>query len=403
MSFAMPTLADAQGRLRVAIIDHTAVLSGAEIALVRLIEALDRDLVDPIVVLFEDGPLREQLRAHAVEVVVVPLATATRGASRDSLLGGPVTAVRRALSAATFLVRLRHALRYLNVDVVHTMSLKADVLGGLAARTLRRPLVWHVHDRIAGDYLPAWVAAGFRRAARQLPQHVIANSQATLRTLVPLAEGSYTVIYPGLPDEAFDVGPRVAKGAPVVGMIGRISPTKGQEVFIRAAEVVARDHPEALFRIVGTALFGEDEYEHYVRGLPSGLGIEGAVEFAGFVDDPRAELSSFGVLVHASPIPEPFGQVVVEAMAASVPVVATDAGGVSEVVRDGPELLGTLAPPDDYHALAAAISGVLSEPAAAAERARRALHSARRRFRAADTARMVTSVWQRVSGRLSAP
>jgi glycosyltransferase involved in cell wall biosynthesis len=399
----MRSTTDTPSRLRVAIVDHTAVLSGAEIALVRLIEALDRDMVDPVVVLFEDGPLCKQLRLDGVEVIVVPLAADTRAASRDSLFGGPVTAFRRGLSTAIFLVRLRRVLRHLRVDVVHTTSLKADILGGLATRSLRRPLVWHVHDRIADDYVPAQVAAGFRRAARLLPHHVIANSQATLQTLLPLGHGSYTVIYPGLPDEAFDVSARVDLGRPIVGMIGRISPTKGQEVFIRAAAAVARTHPKAQFRIVGTALFGEHEYEQRVRTLPARLAIDGAVEFAGFVDDPRVELASFGVLVHASPVPEPFGQVVVEAMAAGVPVVAIDAGGMAEIVRDGRELLAFVAPPGDPDALAAAITCVLSEPAAAAERARRALLSARRRFRAADTARMVTSVWQRVSARPSAP
>ena len=77
--------------------------------------------------------------------------------------------------------------------------------------------------------------------------------------------------------------------------------------------------------IVGAPLFGEVDYDRSLRTKVRALGIEDRVEFAGFVDDVPALLADFDVLVHASIIPEPYGQVVVEGMAAGLPVVATGA------------------------------------------------------------------------------
>ena len=138
----------------------------------------------------------------------------------------------------------------------------------------------------------------------------------------------------------------------VVGIVGRLAPWKGQDVFLRAfAEAFPTGTERAL--VVGGALFGEDAYGDELRRLVVDLGIADRVEFTGHVDDVGAPLQRMHVVVHASVIAEPFGQVVVEAMAAGRAVVATAAGGPLEVIDDG--VNGLLVPPGDVTVLAATL------------------------------------------------
>ena len=102
--------------------------------------------------------------------------------------------------------------------------------------------------------------------------------------------------------------------------------------------------------IVGAPLFGEEAYGRRLRELSARLGLDDRVEFTGFREDVVGELERFDVLVHASVIPEPFGQVVTEGLAAGLPVLAAAAGGPAEIIENGKT--GILYPPGDADALA---------------------------------------------------
>ncbi|HWK92898.1 MAG TPA: glycosyltransferase [Luteimicrobium sp.] len=376
--------------LHVVVVDHTASLGGGELALARLLGALSPAEVQARVVLFEDGPLVRLLREAGARVDVVPLDGGVRTAARDRL--GSRAVLRSALSVVPFTVRLARTIRAMRPDVVHTSSLKADVLGSVAARLARVPVVWHVHDRIADDYLPHRVAQAFRWAARRVPRRVVANSRATAATL----DGARSVVaYPGFtPDQVRrDAKVRTGPDVRTVGLVGRLSPTKGQLELVRAARLVLDVRPDVRFRIVGAPMFGAEDYAAEVEAEIERLGLREAVVVEGFTADVKSILDALTVLVHASPVPEPFGQVVVEAMIRGVPVIATDAGGVPEILRDGGRELGVLVEPGDVHQLADALVAVLDGPDEAAGRAADAYDSALRRFPVSETARVVTAVW----------
>jgi hypothetical protein len=279
-----------------------------------------------------------------------------------------------------------------------TTSMKSLVIGSLAARLARKPVVWWVHDRVSPDYLPTAVVRVLRSAARRIPHTVVVNSQATAATL-PGAR-RIVVAYPGFAADQAAATPRPRPaGDPVVGLVGRISPTKGQLEFVRAAASVLETHPRARFRIVGAPMFGAQEYAEQVLAEVRRLGIEESVELAGFVGGTTVELDAMAVCVHASPVPEPFGNVVVEAMVRGVPVIATDAGGVPEILSpQGVAPLGLLVPPGDVAALAGAIRSVLEDPDAAEARAARAHASAMVRFPAERTMAIVARAWDVVLG-----
>lgn len=129
-------------------------------------------------------------------------------------------------------------------------------------------------------------------------------------------------------------------------------------MFVRAFALAFPSGPERAV-IVGQALFGEHDFERRVQTLAAALGVADRVDFRGFREDVPGELAAMDVLVHASTVPEPFGQVVVEGMAAGLPVVAARAGGPAEVVRDGVD--GLLYPPGDVGGLAGALRRLASD------------------------------------------
>lgn len=382
--------------VRVAILDHTGELGGVELALVRQMDALaERDDVQARVLLFADGPLVGRLRERGHEVEVLPIDEGLGTTTRHEA-AGLRTALTSAVGAAPFVRRLAHRLREMDVDVVHTTTLKADLLGVPAARLARLPLVWHVRDRIAPDYLPSPLVHLMRSVARTAPQRVVANSRATAATL-PGARG-LTVAYPGLAPEQIASSPRPQPNRRVVGIIGRISPTKGQLEFVRAVGRIAQRHPDVTFRIIGSPMFGQEEHEQEIRREIEQLGLAARVELPGFSADPSAELDRMTLAVHASPVPEPYGQVVAEAMARGVPVIATDAGGVPEIVLGGLEPVGWLVPPRDVDALATAMDAALSDPDEAERRGRAGWERARTALGIGPSMDTLTRVWREAAG-----
>jgi glycosyltransferase involved in cell wall biosynthesis len=337
-------------RLRVVYLGHCAQLSGAELDLLRLLPALHE--VDVHVLLAEDGPLVDRLRSAGMRTDVLPMAESARSLARQRIRPGGLSPAS-ILASVHYVLRLNQELRRLDPDLVHTNTLKAALYGGTAARMAGVPVVWHVRDRIAQEYLPGPAARLVRSLARRLPAGIIANSRSTLESLraVPVP----TAVIPSAVSPQFRSPERGEAGSEsvlVVGMVGRLAPWKGQHIFLDA---FSRAFPtgEARAVLVGAPLFGEEAYEDELRASAARLGIAERLEMTGFQEDVAAQLRRFDVLVHASVIPEPFGQVVVEGMAAGLPVVATAAGGPAEVISDGVD--GLLVAPGNAEALAVAL------------------------------------------------
>jgi glycosyltransferase involved in cell wall biosynthesis len=378
---------EAARRYRVAYLAHTSVASGAELALARLLPSLGE--VDSAVILAEEGPLVGLLESEGVEVAVRPMSEGARNLRRAAVVPG-LGALRAAVDTIGYSLSLARHLRRTRPDLVVTNSLKSDLYGGLAARLAGIPVIWHLHDRIAPDYLPSPAVRLIQLAARFLPRGVIANSTATLETLGGRrAGGSYQVIGNVCPlaDGALQPeasatqlpgteprrpgtqarGPVTEARPPgtehrplTVGIVGRLAPWKGQDVFLRAfARAFGGSDTQAV--IVGGALFGEDDFAAELTALTEELGIADQVRFTGHLPDPWPEMASFDILVHASTVPEPFGQVIVEGMALGVCVVASDRGGPTELVT--PDVDGLLVAPSDPAALAQALRRLGDDPA----------------------------------------
>lgn len=341
-------------------LDHCGRVSGGEIALLRLIPGLQKYRAH--VILAEEGPMTSRFEDAGISVEVLPLDTQTLNVSRERLGRGP--SVRQVGASLSYAIRLQRRLRELNPTVVHANSLKSGYYGVAAARLANVPMVWHVRDRLATDYMPDLACRMTRSVIRFGANGVIANSRVTLGTLGPSRSGQpREVVYDPYRRER-PPERRVRDGSTAtIGLVGRISPWKGQDVFLRAMSEVRRTVPGLRPRIIGDVMFDETEYAVSLKELSSELSLQDIVEWRGFRSDVEAELAEMDVLVHCSTIPEPFGMVVVEGMAAGLPVIATSIGGPTEVIQDGVD--GMLVVPNDPGALASAITHLLTGDMAA--------------------------------------
>ena len=348
----------------VAFVSDTREFGGAERYAAVLVEAL-RGECEFVAILGDDAAAetRDRLERAGARVVLV------RGAARRR--PGPA-GVRH----------LRNAIHAASPALVHvSLSDQGDGLGALlAARLAGRPTVATLHIVVPGRAL--WRET-FSRAALRVPRRVIAVSEAVAEYL-RLRGISATVVANGLPETAPDpeaarllgVGPADF----VVGGVGRLHRQKGWDVLCRAADLVRAEVPRAAFVVIG------DGAE---RERLAGSSECGSVRFLGYRESAGSLVSGFDVLVIPSRY-EGFGLVAVEAMQAGVPVVATRAGGLAEVVGD----CGELVPPEDAQALARAIVRLAREPDRRRELAERGRERARERFGVERMARETLAVYR---------
>jgi glycosyltransferase involved in cell wall biosynthesis len=264
-------------------------------------------------------------------------------------------------------------------DVLLGWMVAAQLMVGLASLISGIPAVWYQVGLPGGDLLD--------RVATALPARgVIVLSEAGARAQRALwPHRPQRLVYPGVSLAAYDPAtlpsPTEARRAlglpregPVIGIIGRLQRWKGMHVVIEAMPEVLARHPEAHLVIVGGAHETEPHYPDVLARRIAQLSLGAHVTFAGFQADVPRWMQAMDVVVHASDR-EPFGIVVIEAMALGKPVVAGAAGGPAEVITD--DVDGLLAPYGAPAALAAAITRFLDDPTFAAACGARAQQRAR--------------------------
>ncbi|RJX16943.1 MAG: glycosyltransferase family 1 protein [Ammonifex sp.] len=298
--------------------------------------------------------------------------------------------------------RLRHLLRTNEYGLVHTHGVRANLLGRLAVQGLGLPVVTTVHSLIFQDY-PHPVSRALNvlseRLTSPLTAHFITVSNYLAASLIKsgVPRQKITVVYNGMDLRPGTAKPQtlrerysVPEGAPLIATVGRLHRVKGHRYFVEAAALVLERYPEACFLIIGSgperALL-EDKVDR--------LGLRGSVFFTGFIKDVERYYPEFQALVLAS-LSEGLPLTVLEALAGGVPVVATRAGGLPEVIQD--RETGLLVPPVDVTALAEAIMRILENPAEAQEMVRKGRDFVGGNFSAARMAAGTMAVYRRVLG-----
>jgi glycosyltransferase involved in cell wall biosynthesis len=358
----------AHGEPRILFVDQSGQLGGAEICLLPLaIRCTQRSEV----LLLSDGPFRERLQADGVRVSV----------EADARISG-IKKERVKLAAFAALPGIARQVRLIAArakpfDIVFLNTQKALILGALGRTLHGKPTVWHVHDIVSRAHFGRLHLLLIKWAVKFGVDHVVANSRASADALIELTglpRSSVPVVHNGVDMARFSNNNdpatpssdqrRASLGLPadafLVGLFGRFTQWKGQHVALDAIAQV----PNAHLVLVGDALFGETAYAQSLRTRADALGITDRVHFAGFQHDVAAWMKAMDVIVHASTHPEPFGLVIIEAMAAGKPVIASNGGAIPEIVRNLEN--GMIVEPDNAPKLAEAISTLQREPALAA-------------------------------------
>jgi glycosyltransferase involved in cell wall biosynthesis len=154
-------------------------------------------------------------------------------------------------------------------------------------------------------------------------------------------------------------------GAPLLCMVGNIKPWKGQETVVRAMAEVTKTFPTASCLLVGDTSPSDREYESFLHQLIESHGLSQRVIFTGFQKYPADFMRLVDIVLHTSVQPEPFGRVLLEAMACRKPIIGAHAGAVPEIIEEG--TTGLTFAPGDAAALAGAIAALLGDPARASE------------------------------------
>lgn len=320
---------------------------GAEQLLQIFVEHGARELTQLIVIFFEDGPLRHAFQEAGIETEVV----------RTGRLREP-TKYLRSIRA------IGQCIKRYDADLVFSWMPKAHLYGGWAAQLNSVPSVWYQH----GTPQLGWMD----QLTTLIPaDRIIACSRhvaSMQNTLWP--ERPTSVVYPAVDVGDFDPdslpspedGRRqlgLPEDGPLIGLVGRLQRWKGIHVLLNAMPDVLRQHPSAHAVIVGGRHDLEPDYPDFLARRIDALGIEDAVELTGYQSNIPLWMQAMDVIVHASDR-EPFGMVVIEAMALGKPVVAGAEGGPAEIITPGTD--GLLAPYDDADALSTQILRYLDNP-----------------------------------------
>ncbi len=336
--------------MKVLCVNHTGTVSGAERSLLDLLGGLPSD-IEARLACPSEGQLAQAARTAGIGIDAIP---GTDGSLRLHPLRTPIAIGTLSLAG---LRTAAHA-RRMNADVIHANSIRAGLISVPAGRLVGLPVVVHVRDRLprsaAADASLRMIALG--------AQTVVANSRYTADGLRAVtAHGHVRVVYnpvdPGrfvgseLDRDAIRATLGLSRDAVVLAVIGQITPWKAQDDAVRATGLLRRAGVDARLLIVGEPKFVSsatryDNLGYYadLQRLISSEALGDRVHLLGERSDIPALMAALDVLLVPS-WEEPFGRVVIEAMAARLPVLATSVGGPAEIITDGID--GMLLAPHD--------------------------------------------------------
>ncbi|MCL5097964.1 MAG: glycosyltransferase [Candidatus Omnitrophica bacterium] len=341
-------------------VQSNADLYGASRMLLRWLKQVDRNRFEPLVVLQENGPLKDLIEKEHIEVILHPrMSVITRQAFKAWHI---LSFLRNYPFSVLFLWRL---IRRRRIELVYSNT-GVILSAALAARLAGVPHVWHMREWFQ-EFQTIWPA--FSWYIRKFSCKIIAISRAVASQFEP--PGSAVVVHDGISMDEFPVLRetmrkrfRSAYGLGedfVVGCVGRIKLVrKGQEVLVQAAGLLKQRGRPIKALIVGAPFRGNESHLARLQEMARQLGIVENVVFTGELADTCPAYAGMDVFTLTSVQPEPLGDVVMEAMAMERPVIATNIGGPLDTVEPGKT--GLLVAPGDPAALADAIEQLMGDP-----------------------------------------
>jgi len=332
-----------------ALICFSSSFGGLELSTIRLAEVFKSRCANVFLIVPENTPLAEEAKRYGIQVEFL----------NPRLKYGDLLASWE----------LAHLLRSQNTQIAVLMQSKdinlvaaAKVIYPTLKVVFYQQMQSHIDKR---DAVHTWMYSKLSlwiSLTRQMKREVLEHTRVPEHIIKVVPLGRDTRIFdPGRYDSALaKKALKLPLDRPIIAMLGRLDPLKGQEEFLRSVCAVKERRPDALFIIAGDETKGEGGYRSVLLDLARDLGILDQVRFLPFTEEVPEFLAAIDIFVLPSHS-ETFGLVLIEAMAMEKPVIATSAGGVPEIVENGYD--GILVPPRDEKALAEAVLLLLNDAA----------------------------------------
>ncbi|HAD82223.1 MAG: hypothetical protein A2509_03985 [Candidatus Edwardsbacteria bacterium RIFOXYD12_FULL_50_11] len=344
--------------------DHSPIISGAEYSLLDILQGLKNKPVDYRLLTIKGSKLIKKTNDIGIETIEISLPERLLYINKNDFQRQPGKIIQSLGSVKKTVIEIYNILRRGKYDAIYTNTLKSHILGGLAGTMAGVKVIWHLRD-IPIQPRPK---RAIQLLATFIPDKIIAVSEAVGRQF---GGRKVSVIHNGIDAQAIQKKAALempaeiqriresSGGGPTIGIVGQIARWKGQDVFLRAAKLLAEKLPQAKFLIIGEALFDEKEFKLELNNFVINNNLQKRVIFTGHLENVYPILKQLDVLVHCSVEPEPFGRVIIEAMALGVPVIATRGGAVEEIITNGEN--GLIVSPGDHQQLAGAVENILTD------------------------------------------
>ena len=251
----------------------------------------------------------------------------------------------------------------LKIDILHTHDFRSNLIGTIAAKLMGKPIVITVHGWISNDF-KGRLKSSIDKVIVRHSNFVIAVSKKTLESIGnPNSFMGYRIMpnalklhnyQPLRPFGSLKQELGVGENEIIIATIGRLSPEKGQRLFIDAAQSIVKNYNNMRFLIIGT---GPDR--SMLEKLVKDKGISKYIIFTGYRDDMQTAYNNIDLVVQSS-WTEGMPNVILEAMLMQVPVIATNVGGTGQIVSNGRN--GTLIKPGDLKALISNMLHFIRQP-----------------------------------------
>lgn len=383
--------------MKVLYVNSSASGYGGEICLLEMVSRLSAKGIEPLVILPEEGILTKKLSEKGISYRIMPLAILSRQIFK------PDRFIRFGMNFLPSIICLSRIIKTERIELVHSNT-SLVISGAIAAKLSRIPHIWHIREifdcrfGIFRLFLKYFILIFSTR--------LICISEA-VRKKFPKDDPRINVVYDGVDInlwnlerkenrilERFGIKPEEI----VIAMVGRINYWKGQDVFIRAAKIVVEEFPESKFLVIGDYLKEYAGIAGRLFQMVDEYRLKDKVIFTGYLDRENVLdiMASVDIVVHTSKRPEPFGGVIIEAMAVNKPVIATASGGPLETVED--KVTGILIPPKNFRAMASAIISLIQKPNLRKDMGRLAREKTTRYFNIDNTIRQIELIYRGTRG-----